>query len=397
MSKSWSVAAAICTLAACAGVTHAQPLRCGAAACEYDWTGIGGTRVSDLTNNKRYPNSPNYIRKLTSGRFEMRQKGNNLGAVLEGYVNAPTSGAYTFSTQSDDASEVWAATRPNTQAGLVKVVELTGCCRKINGKKQVRFTKGQAYYIRALVKEGGGGEYLKVGMKVGKKEYFPIPISMFKKMGFKSAMRCGAAACEYDWTGIGGTRVSDLTNNKRYPNSPNYIRKLTSGRFEMRQKGNNLGAVLEGYVNAPTSGAYTFSTHSDDASEVWAARNAYTQEGLVKVVELTGCCRKINGRTQLSWTAGQAYYIRALVKEGGGGEYLRVGMKVGKKEYFPIPISMFTAVPSFCMCAGGKAATGNACTGAGITKCASCGAGFENPKAGCPAVKSGLRCGAAVC
>eukprot|EP01049_Picozoa_sp_SAG25_P006404 SAG25_NODE_480_length_7508_cov_8.128627_3_plen_1083_part_01 len=398
MSKFWSVAAAICTLAACAGVTGAQPLRCGAKVCEYDWTGIGGTKVTDLTGNRRFPNNPNYIRKITNGRFQMRQRGNNLGAMLEGYVKAPTSGRYTFSTQSDDASEVWVATRPNTRTtSLVKVVELTGCCRKINGRRQVQFNKGQAYYIRALVKEGGGGEYLNVGMKVGNKEYFPIPISMFKQVSFKSALRCGAKACEYDWTGIGGTKVSDLTRNKRFPNSPNSVKKLTNGRFEMRQKGNNLGAVLEGFVNAPTSGRYTFSTHSDDASEVWAARNAYTQEGLVKVVELTGCCRKINGRTQLSWTKGQAYYIRALVKEGGGGEYLRVGMKVGRKEYFPIPISMFTTIPPFCMCAGGKATVGNTCNGAGITKCAKCGAGFENPKAGCPAVQSGLACGGTVC
>jgi hypothetical protein len=290
-----------------------------------------------------------------------------------------------------------------TQSGLVKVVELNGCCRTVTGKRKMKWKAGNAYYIRALVKEGGGGEYLRVGARVGKQQWMPIPVAAFVSVrgnvckcsggsgayGYAcpkngasvcascpagtamnkaktacakatSGLRCGAVVCEYDWTGIGGTKVRDLTRNKRFPNSPNSVKKLTSGRFEMRQKGNNLGAVLEGFVNAPTSGRYTFSTHSDDASEVWAARNAYTQEGLVKVVELTGCCRKINGRTQLSWTKGQAYYIRALVKEGGGGEYLRVGMKVGNKEYFPIPISMFTTIPPFCI---GKATVGNTCSG----------------------------------
>merc|ERR1719440_423533 len=500
-------------------------LRCGAAVCEYDWTNIGGTRIADLKKVKRFPNSPDNVLALTAGGFEMAKRGNNLGAMLEGYVVAPVSGDYVFLTHSDDSSEVWAASKPMTQSGLVKVVELNGCCRTVTGKKKLKWKAGNAYYIRALVKEGGGGEYLRVGARVGKQQWMPIPVAAFVSVrgnvckcsggsgaygyacpkngaslcascsaGTKmnkaktacakatSGLRCGAAVCEYAWTGIGGTKVSDLTNNKRYPNSPNAVRKLTSGRFEMKQRGNNLGAVLEGFVKAPTTGKYTFSTHSDDASEVWAASKPNTQEGLVKVVELTGCCRRINGRTQLSWTAGQAYYIRALVKEGGGGEYLRVGMaasaspicqvmQIGRgpvvnkvfrvnnkavkcpreinkknwlgtdtygdkfrithvangikvartdtgklnagwgmnlrfkccapapraKQYFPIPVSMFVNVPASCTCAGGKAATGKACTGVGITKCASCKMGFENPGAGCPAVKSGLRCGAAVC
>merc|ERR1712072_1609455 len=64
----------------------------------------------------------------------------------------------------------------------------------------------------------------------------------------------------------------------------------------------------------------------------------------IKVVELNGCCRKVNGNIKLSWVKGKAYYIKGLVKEGGGGEYLDIGMKVGNGEYYPIPISMFASV-----------------------------------------------------
>eukprot|EP01049_Picozoa_sp_SAG25_P001220 SAG25_NODE_49_length_18832_cov_5.265841_2_plen_2407_part_00 len=160
-----------------------------------------------------------------------------------------------------------------------------------------------------------------------------------------ATLRCGGTVCEYAWTGIGGTRVTDLTRNKRYPNSPNTVRRLTSGGFQMQQRGDNLGAMLEGFVMAPTTGTYTFSTRSDDSSEVWAASRPISQSGLVKVVELNGCCRKVNGNRKLTWTAGKLYYIKALVKEGGGGEYLYVGMKVGNKEYYPIPVSMFRSVP----------------------------------------------------
>ena len=88
----------------------------------------------------------------------MAMAGNNLGVMMEGFFVAPYSTTYTFSTFSDDASEVWVAERPRTQASLRKVVELTGCCRKVQGTKALSLTKGKSYYMRYYVKEGGGGE-----------------------------------------------------------------------------------------------------------------------------------------------------------------------------------------------------------------------------------------------
>merc|ERR1711871_1196749 len=355
-------------------------LKCGSAVCEYAWTGIGGTTIAALTRSKNFPNKPNVVRKLTSGTFSVRQNGNNMGALIEGFVLAPASGAYTFSTRSDDSSEVWAAKDPHVTSGLVKVAELKGCCHKVMGTTKLTWKAGSPYYIRAMVKEGGGGEYLDVGMKIGRKEYYPIPIEMFVglkgrtcackggtgKTNFeckpgaalcescpagsdfanaaktsckkvKSGLKCGAAACEYDWTGITGTNVRDLTRNSRFPDKPNAMVALTdakknkSKRFQLVRKGDNLGAMLEGFVTAPVTGDYTFSTRSDDSSEVWAAPKPKTQSGLRKVVELRGCCRKVSGGTRLSWTKGLSYYIKALVKEGRGGEYLYVGMYAREK------------------------------------------------------------------
>ena len=191
-------------LSAPRGISSSTRLKCGAVACEYQWNGIGGTKVRDLIRSPNYPSRPNRMVKLTS-KFSMTMKGNNLGVMLEGFVLAPTSGAYTFSTRSDDSSEVWAATQPNTQRNLIKVVELNGCCRKVDGRRSVQWIQARTYYLRAYVKEGGGGEYLYVGMKVNGKEYFPIPISMFAAIGSVQAppgmtagtkLKCGAAVCE---------------------------------------------------------------------------------------------------------------------------------------------------------------------------------------------------------
>eukprot|EP01047_Picozoa_sp_COSAG01_P070816 COSAG01_NODE_10834_length_2071_cov_16.713489_1_plen_637_part_10 len=75
---------------------------------------------------------------------------------------------------------------------------------------------------------------------------------------------------------------------------------------------------------------------------------------LVRVVTLDSCCRKVTGTTPLRWTAGESYYIKALLKAGGGSNYVKVGMTVrtdrdsagdaSGKEYSPIPISLFDCV-----------------------------------------------------
>jgi hypothetical protein len=156
---------------------------CGKAACASYFDNIGRSNdVIALTESSKYKsNTPDSIVALVSGAFETkRNRADQYGAVLEGFVVAPGTGTYTFLTNSDDSSEVWVATKPNQRTGLKKVVELKGCCRQVQGTTQVTFQKGQKYYIRGLVKEGGGGDYLKIGMKHAGKTYMPIPISMFQ-------------------------------------------------------------------------------------------------------------------------------------------------------------------------------------------------------------------------
>merc|ERR1712166_93643 len=88
-------------------------------------------------------------------------------------------------------------------------------------------------------------------------------------------------------------------------------------------------------------GNYVFLTNSDDSSEVWVGAAADDNKDLTKAVELVGCCRTITGTVQFSFVKGQSYYVKALLKEGGGGDYLEVGMKQGETTYMPIPVSMF--------------------------------------------------------
>jgi hypothetical protein len=133
------------------------------------------------------------------------------------------------------------------------------------------------------------------------------------------------------YTMINNTPVSDLTSNAKYPNSPDltgYISGFDSRLFFGDDSHDNYGARMRAFFIAPESGDYTFYTKSDDASELWFGADF---ANLARITQQTGCC---NG----NWTdiasppqtlqAGKIYALQMLYKEGGGGDYGQVAVKL---------------------------------------------------------------------
>ncbi len=126
---------------------------------------------------------------------------------------------------------------------------------------------------------------------------------------------------------MGGTAVSALTGDSRYPNSPDERRYLTS--FNTGPDfAENYGGNITGFFIPPTSGDWNFYLRSDDASELWFDKN--DGAGLVKVQEETGCCGTFSGHATAAITlvAGEKYPIQVLYKEGGGGDYAQVAARL---------------------------------------------------------------------
>eukprot|EP01047_Picozoa_sp_COSAG01_P020352 COSAG01_NODE_1157_length_11476_cov_87.701503_1_plen_1017_part_10 len=158
--------AAKSTRTLCQGITNGTELMCHAAVCEYRYTGINGTSVSNLISSIKYPNSPDSVRPVRKGVFQIDMEGHNWGAMIEGFVVAPASGDYTFLTYSDSSHSgnfvtVWAATQENTQAKLAKVVEVHNASKahtsrglRVTGSVRVSWTVNNTYYLRALIKKG---------------------------------------------------------------------------------------------------------------------------------------------------------------------------------------------------------------------------------------------------
>jgi hypothetical protein len=65
------------------------------------WFDISGTAVTDLTNNPRYPDSPDMSEWRTDFDSELDQW-DNYGTRARGYIHPPVTGDYNFWISGDD-------------------------------------------------------------------------------------------------------------------------------------------------------------------------------------------------------------------------------------------------------------------------------------------------------
>ncbi len=130
---------------------------------------------------------------------------------------------------------------------------------------------------------------------------------------------------------IGGVTIADLTGNANYPDHPDRVNYLPAiSAPQSNPDLSNFGTRLSGWLKPPVTGNYTFATYSDDASQVWVSTDVDPANKQL-VVEETACCNAwpaINSTTLfpggVPLEAGKLYYFEALMKEGGGGDYVHV-------------------------------------------------------------------------
>ncbi|MCD5404228.1 MAG: PA14 domain-containing protein, partial [Dehalococcoidia bacterium] len=151
------------------------------------WDGIGGAHPMEaLTDNARYPDSPDgatfapswNTRTALTGGFEGNGR-DNYGGRMSGVLTAPETGTYRFFIASDDHGLLRISTDADP-ANAVRVAEETGCCKNftlddggLSGT--VDLVEGQQYYMEALLKEGGGGDWMTVGWRKPSEDIDSVP------------------------------------------------------------------------------------------------------------------------------------------------------------------------------------------------------------------------------
>ncbi|MBI2926765.1 MAG: Ig-like domain-containing protein [Verrucomicrobia bacterium] len=155
------------------------------------------------------------------------------------------------------------------------------------------------------------------------------------------------------WSNIGGTPVQNLLDDPRYPASPDFVAATTS--FDTRpvygdDSHENYGGVLSGYLTPTETADYDFFIRSDDASQLFISTDEKPENlSALPIAEETGCCDAFHEvgdaettATPIHLEAGQKYFIKAIWKEGGGGDYCQVAWrKVGD----PTAAASLTPIP----------------------------------------------------
>lgn len=157
------------------------------------------------------------------------------------------------------------------------------------------------------------------------------------------------------WTGLSGERMEDLLHHASFIlNRPSVTDRLV-GSFSERDRGENYGTRLRGYLHPPATGPYVFWIFSDDASELWVStdENPAHKRKIAFVPQAVGPNEWEKHPSQKSapvvLRAGQRCYVEAIYKQGPGAGFLAVGWQLpdGTQER-PIPagrISEFGAMP----------------------------------------------------
>jgi len=119
---------------------------------------IPGSAIDDLTKHARYPAFPDFTGVL-DGFETARNSGDDYAVLVHGWLSPPVSGNYVFTLASDDAAELYVGSGPDP-ATKKKVVASNNASVRAPA---ITLNKGNRYYVEAVVKEGQGDDYLKVG------------------------------------------------------------------------------------------------------------------------------------------------------------------------------------------------------------------------------------------
>jgi hypothetical protein len=354
------------------------------------WLNLPGSNLQDFTGSPRIWQTPDLSSSFEGGASPWHI-GDNFGARVRGYVTAPVTGDYTFWLASDDHAELYLS---NSRSKFERVLIASNAgavnpnawdAKPSQKSVTISLVAGQSYFIEALHKEGGGGDHVEIAWQVpgGVREGLPayaleaftgdpndvdkdeLPDTWETAHGFSTAdngtlypnqhptadpdhdgysnyeeylygtdpnVRSGipGSLTLETWNGLAFTHIQNLTLSPRFLGAPDRSEFIDTAETP-RDRADDYGTRMSGYVIAPVTGYYDFYVAGDDNCELWLSTgpSQFAKQLIASVPDWTEPRQWTKFASQKSvakyLVAGQKYYVEVLHKEGVYGDHLAIG------------------------------------------------------------------------
>ncbi|AKD56212.1 glycoside hydrolase [Spirosoma radiotolerans] len=242
----------------------------------------------------------------TNPSLTVRNRDSNYSMKYTGYISIPTDGTYTFYTTSDDGSKLL--------IGATEIVNNDGIHADQERSGTIGLKAG-LHAISILFFQGAGGQTLIVsysGPNLGKQV---IPDAAFRRVAPVQPLVSNNTS-----NGTGTGLRAAYFNNQSLTAPSVLTRTDATVDFDWGTGSPAAGTVnidnfsvrWTGQVEAPVSGAYTFSTNADDGVRLWV-------NGVQLINDWNAHPPVINNGSSINLTAGQRYDIRLEYFENSGG------------------------------------------------------------------------------
>ncbi len=127
---------------------------------------------------------------------------------------------------------------------------------------------------------------------------------------------------------LDGVDINTLLNADKYINNqPDAVQYVTSF-ITPNGYGDNYGARVSGFITPTESGDYDFFIRADDQAQLYLSTDDKPANAALVAEEISACCEAFlepgvseTSSSPITLTAGKRYYIYAVMKEGGGGDW----------------------------------------------------------------------------
>ena len=349
----------------------------------YFWNDIPGNSIDKLTEDERYPNTPDGFVLLT-GLKTSQAFNDNYGGRIRGYINPSETGEFVFFVDGDHEVDFYLSS-DSTSENLSKVCEIF---KDVSDgideypeqtSETIQLVEGEYYFFELLHKELTAGDYANISWKTPSNPNEYNIIEGVDVYDYTCDIICPTSETSCDdnnpntindiedgqcncygtptedcignrgdlrvfyYEGIPGQTLDSLLAAPIYPDSPNNGESLSACYFDPAQD-IEYGALIKAFIRIPITGDYTFQLAGNNESEFLLSNStSHEAEDLNQVAYLAWNQPNQMDTSQIvSLTGGEYYYLEIRNKGNGNGDVCYLNWKLpGSTEFESIESDYF--------------------------------------------------------